>query len=230
MIRAAGAIAQADEDRRVDDVAHGNVVDRDILDVAAVHALHGQAAAVVEDAIGDGDVLEAAVGFGAELDAAGPPARQPAASALEGAVQQCSLDIAAGHVTVGDGDVFRRAQTAEGVAALQADAVIPGRIHAAIGNAHVVAAINVHAVAVGVELDIVDGEVVHAGGEDGKVAAVQDGDVAEDDVVAVLQADRLVADARRRILVNAARPAPAQALPWIRPGPMMETFSDSRPR
>src|SRR5258708_30321258 len=81
--RLAGAprpVSKADKNRGIHDPTHGNIVDGDILDEAPIHAFDGEPATVVEDAIGDGDVLETAVGFGAEFDAAvaagitrGPP-------------------------------------------------------------------------------------------------------------------------------------------------------------
>ncbi len=55
------------------------------------------------------------------------------------------------------------------------------------------AAVDVEAVALGVDEEVVEGEGVDAGGEDGEVAAVEDGEVAEQDVEAVLEADGLVA-------------------------------------
>ncbi len=60
---------------------------------------------------------------------------------------------------------------------------------------HVFAGVNVHPVAVGINGEVVQGEVVHAGGEDGEVPAVQDGEVAERDVAAAFERDGLVADA-----------------------------------
>ena len=57
------------------------------------------------------------------------------------------------------------------------------------------AAVDVHAVAVGVDLEVVDRDVINAGEQQAEVAALEDGEVAEDDVVAVLQGNGLVADA-----------------------------------
>ena len=71
----------------------------------------------------------------------------------------------------------------------------PRRIHGAIGDAHVAAAVDVHAIAVGVDLEIVDGEIVDAGGEDAEPSADEDREIAQDDVVTVLEGDGFVADA-----------------------------------
>ena len=106
-----------------------------------------------------------------------------------------ALFVASGDVAVGDGDVVGGAGKAQAVGIFQADAVVPGRVDAAIRDADVAAAVDVDAVAVGVDLQVVDGEVVHAGGEDGEVSAVQDRDIAESHVAAVFQADGFVADA-----------------------------------
>ena len=75
---------------------------------------------------------------------------------------------------------------AQRVIGLQADAVVPGRIDVAVRNAHVAAGIHVHAVAVGVDLQVVDGQVVDARGQNAEVAAVQDRKIAQQHVVAVL--------------------------------------------
>ena len=49
-------------------------------------------------------------------------------------------------------------------------------------------------VAVGVDLEIVDGEIIDAGGEQPEMAAFQDGEVAQQDVAAILEGDGLVAN------------------------------------
>jgi len=71
----------------------------------------------------------------------------------------------------------------------------PRRVDGAIGDAHVLAAIDVDAVAVGVDFEVVDSEVVDAGEQEAEMAAFEDGEVAKDDVAAVLKGDGLVADA-----------------------------------
>ena len=101
--------------------------------------------------------------------------------------------VAAGDEAVGDGDVLGGPVVAEGEGGLGADAVVPGRVDGAVGDADVLAAVDVHAVAVGVDLEVVDGEVVDAGEEEGEVASLEHGEVAELDVAAVFEADGLVA-------------------------------------
>src|ERR1019366_6916598 len=68
-------------------------------------------------------------------------------------------------------------------------------VDSAVGDAYVAAAVDVEAVAVGVDEEVIEGEVVDAGGEDGEVAALEQAEVAQEDVVAVLEGDGLVADA-----------------------------------
>src|SRR5690349_267595 len=77
---------------------------------------------------------------------------------------------------------------------------------------HIAAAIDVNAIAVGVDCQIVDGEVVHTSCEDSEMPAMQNAKVAQQHVSAVLQCDGLVASAwllRRRTCC----PATAQPLP-----------------
>ena len=94
--------------------------------------------------------------------------------ALEGGIEHGAFFVAAGDVAVGDGDVVGGARESQAVGIFQADAVIPGRVDAAIRDAHVAAAIDVDAVAIGIDFQVVDGQVVHAGGQDGEMPAVED--------------------------------------------------------
>src|SRR5207244_4330965 len=61
---------------------------------------------------------------------------------------------------------------------------------------HVAAAVDVDAVAVGVDGDVVDGEVVDAGEEEAEVSAFEDREITEEDVAAVFERDGFVAYAR----------------------------------
>jgi hypothetical protein len=94
------------------------------------------------------------------------------------------------------------AVVAERKARLGHNRVVPRRVHGAVRDAHVLAAVDVHAVAVGVDLQIVDRQVVHARHQNPEVTALQDREVAQDHVAAVLQRDRLVADTRLLRLVH----------------------------
>ena len=58
----------------------------------------------------------------------------------------------------------------------------------------VFAAVDVHAVAVGIDREVVDGKIVDAGKQEAEVAAFEDGKIAQDDVAAVLEGDGFVAD------------------------------------
>ena len=93
---------------QVDDVAHGDVGDGDVFEQCAVDRLEREALAAFEDAVGDGDVAEAAVGLGAALDAAGAAdlvVGRPG-ELLAGAVEDGAELGRAGDVAVGDGDVL----------------------------------------------------------------------------------------------------------------------------
>src|SRR5579884_3369676 len=68
---------------------------------------------------------------------------------LEGPVQHRSHLKAAADEAIGDGDVLGSARGAQRIRAFGADAVVPGGVHGAMGDAHIPAAIQVHAVAVG---------------------------------------------------------------------------------
>ena len=53
-------------------------------------------------------------------------------------------------------------------------------IHAAVGNPDIAAGIDVETIAVGINLDVIESEIVDAGGEYAEVAAVKDADVADE--------------------------------------------------
>ena len=95
-----------------------------------------------------------------------------------------------------------RPVVAECKTGLRANAVVPRRVDGAVGDADVFATVDVDAIAIGVDLEVVDGEVVYAGEEQSEVAALEDGEVAEDEVAAVLERDGLVAYSRLLRLVH----------------------------
>ena len=64
------AAVEAEEERRVDGVAHGVASDGDVFEQRAVGGFERDALGAFDDVAGDGDVAEAAVGFRAALDAA----------------------------------------------------------------------------------------------------------------------------------------------------------------
>jgi len=66
--RRSQACAEAQKERLIADVTHGDAREGDVLDGPAVHALERKAATTLEDAVNDGDVFEAAVRFGTALD------------------------------------------------------------------------------------------------------------------------------------------------------------------
>ena len=125
----APAVADPQEERRRGHVAHREVRDGHVLDVASVHRLQGEAARAVEDAVGDGDVPEAAARLGAELDAAGRavavgrPLLRPAEGAREERAEVVAADLA-----VRDRHVLGGPRHAEGVRALQDDRIVVRRV------------------------------------------------------------------------------------------------------
>nr|GFC99306.1 hypothetical protein [Tanacetum cinerariifolium] len=108
---------------------------------------------------------------------------------------------------VADGDV------AEAAVRLGAALDAAGRIDGAVAHAHVVAAVDVEPVAVGIELQIVNSQVIDARGQQGKMPALPHRKIAQYHVAAQLKGDGLVADRRlvrtlprEPLPVNSARP------------------------
>src|SRR5579862_7298631 len=152
--RSAHTPAQAQKDGCVDNIAHGDVRDGDIFQPAAINRFQGETAAVVKSAVRNRNILKTAVGFRAELDSTGSvPGRH------EGTVEQGALFVAA-HLAVRNGNVLCRARDSESVRAFQTDTVVARGIDRAIGNSYVAAAVDIYAIAVGIDLQVVDGEVV----------------------------------------------------------------------
>src|SRR5262249_49517053 len=112
--RTAHPRAEPEEERHLY-VTHGDIADRHVLHQPTGDGLQGQAPAVLEDDVGDGDVPEAAIGLGAELDPPGPPV---AGGGLERTVDQGAQVVPADHAVV-DGYVLGGPGHVEGVRALQ---------------------------------------------------------------------------------------------------------------
>ena len=84
---AAQARSETEEDGAGDEIAHRDVGDGDVFEERAIFGFKSDALAALEDAVGDGGVDEAAVGFCSELDAAGVWHAIFGSELLEGAVE-----------------------------------------------------------------------------------------------------------------------------------------------
>ena len=92
-----------------------------------------------------------------------------------------------------DLDPLGQAHLAEGKRALEHDGVVVGRIDPAAAHDHVAAAIDVDGVAVGVDVEILDHEIIAAGRQDGEVAAARDAETRQAHASRILEGDGLVA-------------------------------------
>ncbi len=106
--------------------------------------------------------------------------------------------VVAGDETIRNGEIFGAARVSQCERTLWADRVIVGRVHGAIGDAHIAAAVNVHAVAIGIDSQVIDSQVIDAGCKNAEPSALKNLKIAECDVAAELQCDRLVANAGLR--------------------------------
>src|SRR5207244_12152148 len=79
---------------------------------------------------------------------------------------------------------------------LREDAVVEWRVDGAIRDTNVFASIDVDAVAVRVDLQIVYRQVINAGGQNREVPAMQNRDIANDYVAAKLKTNRFVSPSR----------------------------------
>ena len=133
------------------DILHGRTVDR----------LESQAAAVLEGAAADGDVAEAAIALGAQLDAS---CGAVAIGSLEclcgaGAVEQRAYVVAA-DLAVLDEHMLGRLGPSQGVGALEHNGIVVDGVNTAITDDHALAAVDIEAIAIGIGSDILDEQVV----------------------------------------------------------------------
>ena len=100
-----------------------------------------------------------------------------------------------------------------------------GEFTRAVGDAYILAAVDVHAVAVGVDLEVVDGEVVDAGKQQAEVAALRIEKSRNRTLRQFLSAMALLptpACSATKGAPSPLRPRPLERpLPQIRPGPVM---------
>ncbi len=173
------ARAEADEDGRAG-ALHADVGDDDSVDVAAVDHLDADAGddaggevgvgRVPDGGVGEHDVLVAALGGGAELEAV----------------------AAGGEGAVGDGDVAHDGDfAAVGVFGFEADGVVAG-VDGAVGDVDVGGTGDVHAVGVGADdgifdEDAVDDDVGAGEGAEGPAGGVLDADLFDAEVLAVVE-------------------------------------------
>src|SRR6185503_17288689 len=129
----------------------------------------------------------------AKLDAPGWTERAVRVSEVSfvGAVEQRAFVIST-HLAVGDRHILRRPRIAQTERTLETDTVVERRVDRRIRDTDVLAGIDIHAVAIGVDLHVVDREVVDAGGQYSEVTTVKDADVANEHVPTELQSNRLV--------------------------------------
>ena len=152
--------------------------------------------ATAERAVGHGTVAEAAAGLGAKFNSA-----VVIFARLHCAVEQRAFRKT-GNLAVDDGEIFRRPHFTECIGTFRAQTIVIRRIDAAIRNHRVAAAINVYAVTICVHRHVVHGQVVAAGDENRKMAAVENRDVPDQNIFAELQRDGFIAQAHRHHVIG----------------------------
>ena len=130
------------------------------------------------------------------------------------AIENRAQLIASGDHAIGDGDVLCDARVSESEGTLGTDRIVPWRVDRAVGDANIFATVDIHTVTIGIDGQVVDGEVIDASSENAKPPTLQNREIAESNVVAVLEGDGLVANPKfvgvwERLF---AIPATAQAL------------------
>src|SRR5262249_31599078 len=64
------------------------------------------------------------------------------------------------------------------------------RVNADVRNADIAAGIDIDAVTIGIDFDVIDCEIVDAGGQDGEVTSMQNRNIADQDIGGELETDR----------------------------------------
>src|ERR1700730_17616430 len=122
--------AQTEKEGNVDDVPHGDIGDGDVFEQRAIPRLQRDSPAILNHAVGYGDVTEATVAFRTEFD---PPVAGNLGirgEAFVSGIEHGAFFIAAGDVAVGDGNVVGGSGKSQAVGIFQANAVIPWRVDA----------------------------------------------------------------------------------------------------
>ena len=156
---AAQSGTETHEEWRRGEIAHGGVGDGEIFKQCAVYRFERVSQTTFEDAVGNRDVDEAAVRFRAALDPASTGNVKVWCEFLESAVQHGAKFVIASHPAICDGEVSRRACIAQGKARFRADAIVPRRVDCAIGYTNVLATVDVDAITIGIDLEVVDGQL-----------------------------------------------------------------------
>src|SRR5262249_45294609 len=151
------------KNRRSHRSPQGDVGDAHIFDLRTIYAENRDSHATVEHTIRNGDVLEPAIRFRSEFDAAVPIDIRHLRKSLERGVQHGTLPVTSAYHAVADGHQFRVRSVAERERTFEANGVVPRRIDGAVRNAYVAAAIHVDTVALRVNLKVVDCEIGNTG-------------------------------------------------------------------
>src|SRR5574344_948009 len=162
--------------------------------MAAIDRFERYAPAMFKHAVGDGNVLETTARLRTEFDTSGVETLIWCLRlvGLESTGYHATL-IKSTHVTVGDGHHLRILEAAQGITGFEHDGIVPGGVDATVGDADVPTTVDVESIPVGVHLHIVQGHVFHPGGQEGKVTAMQHGEVLNIDVYTFLEGDGFVA-------------------------------------
>ncbi len=190
----AAAVADTDINRGAAHGVHLRIDHEDVMDVRAVHRLEAEAAGALEGHIRDRHGVVTAGGLGAELDACGRTAGV-GGNLLVGGVGACQhrASVIAGHSAVADQAVMHRLEDACAVGGLEDNGVVCQGVEGRILDGHILAAVDVECVAVGVHHHAVHQHVLRTLHNDGEVAAVEDIKVREHHVLAAQQRHALVA-------------------------------------
>jgi len=114
---------------------------------------------------------------------------------LEGSIQHRAQFVIARNPAICNGQVPRWSRITQRIIDLDRSRHPTANLRA-IRYPHVLAAINVHPIPIGVDLQVIDRQVIHPRQKQAKVPALQHGKVAQQHVAAVLQRNRLVAHSR----------------------------------
>ncbi len=195
--RPAQPAPQPNVQRRARHLPHHDVRNRHVVDHPSIHAFDRQALAIVEQTVRDRDVLESPVRFRPELDASRPrdvpifpiwPDAVARPDLLERPIQQRSLLIPSADQAIRDRHVFRIPNVTQPVRTFEHDRIVVRRIHAAIRNRHVPAAVDVHPVTIRVDLHVVDGQSVHRRRQDSEMPPFINREIPQNDVVGMSSA------------------------------------------
>ena len=177
-------------------MTHRDIIDYDVLHSALIHLLKSKTAAPHTGAVGNGDVTIATIRLRTKFNAS----TYPVHFLRDILTTEESAELIACHDTISNEDMFTEHRLLQRIRTFQYDGIVVRSVNFRVADCKILAAVDVNAVAIGVDGYIINCSDITPSGDNGKVPSSIDGDVADGDVTTEFQGNRLVTSANRSSL------------------------------